>query len=293
MPEKKTKTQRYEELIKALQEGEMGMAKFLWNFLEKIEGTASESSEKALEYQRRIDKFIDAFKDRKDGKTPTKEELVALMKPLIPSPIPGKPGKNGDTPSTKKILELIESVIPDPIPGPPGKPGKPGKDGKRGKTPNHEWNGTLIRFQKPDGTWGEFVNLQGPPGQNAAGAGFGGSGKTGALERVRGANAFEMQGVSQIYFGNNLTVERLGDNGIRVDGQAGGGSSLSVEEPDGTVDDVNLEFTVENEPLYIVVNGAQYFVGTGAYQSYDAGVITLAYPVGTGGFIRSVYQVTS
>lgn len=43
----------------------------------------------------------------KDGKTPTKTELKALIKPLIPDPIPGKPGIKGD----------------------PGKPGKPGKDG--------------------------------------------------------------------------------------------------------------------------------------------------------------------
>jgi len=28
----------------------------------------------------------------------------------------------------------------------------------------HEWNGTMLRFQNSDGTWGAFTDLQGPPG---------------------------------------------------------------------------------------------------------------------------------
>lgn len=30
--------------------------------------------------------------------------------------------------------------------------------------PDHEWSGTSLRFQKPDSTWGAYVNLQGVPG---------------------------------------------------------------------------------------------------------------------------------
>ncbi|WP_280682880.1 MULTISPECIES: hypothetical protein [unclassified Breznakia] len=33
-----------------------------------------------------------------------------------------------------------------------------------GATPSHEWNGTNIRFKQGDGTWGPWVNLQGPIG---------------------------------------------------------------------------------------------------------------------------------
>ncbi len=67
------------------------------------------------------------------------------------------------------------------------------------------------------------------------------------------------------------------------------GSSLSKETPTGVINDVNVTFTVSNEPFFINVNGAIYNVGDGAYATYSGGTITLAYPVGTGGFIRSYY----
>jgi hypothetical protein len=41
--------------------------------------------------------------------------------------------------------------------GPPGPPGP---------MPAHEWRDTKLRFQQgPSGEWGEFVDLQGPPGR--------------------------------------------------------------------------------------------------------------------------------
>ena len=51
--------------------------------------------------------------------------------------------------------------------------GRPIKDGKPGLPPAHEWNGTLIRFKNPDGSWGEWKNLQGPPGESYPGGGVG------------------------------------------------------------------------------------------------------------------------
>lgn len=68
-----------------------------------------------------------------------------------------------------------------------------------------------------------------------------------------------------------------------------GGSGLTKETPAGAIDNSNVTFTVTNEPFFINVNGAIYEVGDGAYSSYVAGTITLAYPVGTGGFIKSYY----
>lgn len=290
-----TKEQKYEDFIKAMRDGEMGMAKFLWDLIEKSQGNLELSDNKIAEMQSTIDRFIKTFKDRKDGKpgvdgkTPSEKYLLKLIKPLI------KPGKDGETPSDERLLKLIDSVMPDPIPGPKGDQGKEGKKGKNGRMPKHEWNGTHIRFELPDGTFGEWHNLQGPPGESNPSVGF--VGKTGALERVRGTdvdtNSVDLQGISQIFFGNNITISKIGDGGIRVDATGGGsGPGISFETPDGIVDDSNVTFTVENEPSYIVVNGAQYFLGTGAYAGYSAGVITLAYPVGSGGFIRSAYQVT-
>lgn len=33
-----------------------------------------------------------------------------------------------------------------------------------GPKPNHQWSGTSLRFERPDGSWGPYVNLRGPQG---------------------------------------------------------------------------------------------------------------------------------
>lgn len=53
---------------------------------------------------------------------------------------------------------------PEQIPGPIGLTGPQGPQGDTGDQPAYEWNGTQIRFENPDGSWGPWVNLQGPPG---------------------------------------------------------------------------------------------------------------------------------
>lgn len=70
----------------------------------------------------------------------------------------------------------------------------------------------------------------------------------------------------------------------------GGGTTLKVETPSGTVDDSNTTFTVANTPVFIVINGGTYVAGTGLFSTYSAPTITLSSPVGTGGFIRSFYN---
>ncbi len=42
--------------------------------------------------------------------------------------------------------------------------GKKGDIGPEGPSPDFEWDGTNIRFKKPDGTWGVWVDLKGPKG---------------------------------------------------------------------------------------------------------------------------------
>lgn len=61
----------------------------------------------------------------KDGETPTKKELLALIKPLIPAPIPGKDGKDAVLPSKDELREILKPLIPEPIPGPKGNDGSP------------------------------------------------------------------------------------------------------------------------------------------------------------------------
>ncbi len=65
--------------------------------------------------------------------------------------------------------------------GPAGKPGADGEDGTQGPVgpmPDHQWSGTQLRFEEPDGSWGKYVDLKGPQGQPGANGGGGGGGIT-------------------------------------------------------------------------------------------------------------------
>lgn len=58
-----------------------------------------------------------------NGKTPTKDELLELITPLIPEPVPGEKGEKGDKgdiPTTSELLELIAPLIPESIQGDKG-----------------------------------------------------------------------------------------------------------------------------------------------------------------------------
>lgn len=56
--------------------------------------------------------------------------------------------------------------------GKDGDKGQDGKPGEKGDKPEHEWISTGLRFEKPDCTWGETVDLRGEKG---ASGGRGGS----------------------------------------------------------------------------------------------------------------------
>ena len=284
--DEKTKEQRYEDLVNAVAGGELKMVKFLWNIVDSIDSLIRKTPQGEMRKLRKeVDAELKKLRDNppKDGKTPTNDELKAIIQPLIPAPIPGKPGKDGYSPSTGFLMELIADLIPDPI---PGTPGGPGKAGKTGRIPKHEWRGTFIRFENPDGSWGEWVNIQGAPSEPMEYT----PGGSMPLINVRTASGQRFQGVNEIVFADNLTVTKT-NNGVSVSGEdggsGGGGGNINFETPTGTIDDSNDTFTVANEPLYIVVNGAQMFEGGG--YSYLAGTITLDNPIGTGGFIRSAY----
>ena len=52
-----------------------------------------------------------------DGHTPTPEELIALITPLIPEPVPGEPGRNGFDADEERIIKSVLSKIPAPKDG--------------------------------------------------------------------------------------------------------------------------------------------------------------------------------
>lgn len=56
---------------------------------------------------------------------------------------------------------------PAGLTGPKGEKGDQGPEGfqgPRGTAPNHEWNGSKLRWQNPDGTWTDWADLQGAQG---------------------------------------------------------------------------------------------------------------------------------
>lgn len=275
--EKKTPTQeeRYEELLTAMSGGEMGMAKFLWKLVQDLEAHADVPGKEISKFREELGSF------RK-----LKQGPAGGQGAQGPRGFTGPKGPAGERgPAGPKGEGSIGPRGPKGVQGPRGPKGDPGPIGKRGKMPKHEWNGTHIRFQKDDGSWGEFINIQGPAGSHAEGPGFSG---TGALERIR-ADGLEVQGVSQIYFGENITVTKIGPGSIRIDAEDGGGgqTTLNFETPTGDIDDSNVTFEVANTPLYLVVNGAQYFENV--HYTLAGLTITLNDPIGTGGFIRSAY----
>lgn len=51
--------------------------------------------------------------------------------------------------------------------GVPGGPGEPGLQGPPGPRPSHQWTGTALAFEKPDGSMGTAVDLRGAAGTSA------------------------------------------------------------------------------------------------------------------------------
>jgi hypothetical protein len=131
-----------------------------------------------------------AGKDGKDGQDGKDGESIQGP--------PGRDGKDG------KSIKGDKGDKGDSIQGRPGKDGldgtdgkdgadgKDGVDGKEGKAgqsikgdqgetgpaPEHKWDGTALKFKKPDGKWGKAVDLQGPRG---AGGGSSASSGTGSF----------------------------------------------------------------------------------------------------------------
>lgn len=68
--------------------------------------------------------------------------------------------------------------------GEPGPAGPPGPQGPKGDKPAHEWKGTALRFENPDGTWGEAVDLRGPKGSRGSSGGGGSGSGIGSLQDV-------------------------------------------------------------------------------------------------------------
>lgn len=83
--------------------------------------------------------------------------LVVAAATLGLACLEGEPGSRGATGPVGPAGEQGD-------PGPQGEPGSQGSAGATGPVgpPAHEWSGTELRFQNPDGSWGDYSDLQGP-----------------------------------------------------------------------------------------------------------------------------------
>lgn len=106
-----------------------------------------------------------------------KRAFSALSKQPGPAGEPGYPGPTGPRGPVGK--DGISGK--DGQPGDRGAPGArgpkgdtgdtgpKGEPGPRGPAPEHRWEGSRLQFQKPDGKWGEKVDLRGPRGVGGGG----------------------------------------------------------------------------------------------------------------------------
>lgn len=208
------------------------------------------------------------------GDKPTKAELIALIKPLIPKPIPGKPGKNGkDAEVTEDVINEIAFSLESQLP--PMIETHVGDALENLIIPPKKIDITKLNVEDLRLDASQIENL---PESKTIIKNGGSSG----LDRILSSGTTVRQGATEINFGNNLTVTRT-PNGVKVDA-TGGGSSITVVTPTGTVNASNDTFTVASEPKWVVADGATYFDGAG--YSYSGGTITMDLPPSN--FIRAI-----
>lgn len=80
--------------------------------------------------------------------------------------------------TVERRLKAAETarLVNDNLPPKPGPRGLRGFPGPKGDKPRHEWDGTSLRFENPDGSYGEFVDLKGDPGDGSGSTIVGGGG---------------------------------------------------------------------------------------------------------------------
>ena len=211
------------------------------------------------------------------GDTPSKEEVLALIKPLIPAPIKGKDGKSViEGQVIKKILERI----PLPADGKQGAQGEKGEDGSpdTGEQIVEKLNPlkNVLDFQVlrniPD-----FVQVKDIPGGGGGGQYLTFRDSTGARISAQVTDIQFGAGISASYASGKITITTT--------------ASTAVLTATGTIDDSNKDFTFTQKPSVIVMNGATYQQTGGAITwTWTAGTLTatLSSPVGSGGSLFGI-----
>jgi hypothetical protein len=171
------------------------------------------------------------------------------------------------------------------IQGPKGDKGDKGDNGKDGQTPEHRWVGTALQFRRPDGTWGQLVELRGVRGPNGEtivqpGVGGGGGGSLSIQKFYDNADDFPTPGKTQILYFDKST-DPYGVyiwTGTEYQQVGGGGSSEETfETVSKNLKSFDYELTYNGAGDLTVITYANGIIKTLGYLgSGDLGTITLS-----------------
>jgi hypothetical protein len=202
-----------------------------------------------------------------DGHTPTKEELLALIKPLIPQI------KDGATPTKEELLALIRPLIVIP---------------KDGLTPTDEQLLSLIEPLIPalpelEPIFAQMeISVLNSVEKKLPELGYA---IRDSLELLQDEERLDVTAIK----GLKEAIDVIDKKASRHVGGVVRMNSLSdlIITPTGTVDDSNTVFTFSwGKPQMVNVNGAFYVEGHG--WSFTSGSVVLDAPVGVDGHIFGV-----
>jgi hypothetical protein len=148
--------------------------------------------------------------------------------------------------------------------GEQGERGEQGEQGETGPAPKHQWDGTRLRFERPDGTWGAWVDLKGAMGA----AGSGGGGSLSLHKFYASVAGFPAAGSAQIlYFDTSSDpygVYVWHDGAYKQVGGGEGGAVAPTNEPmgfenrtDSTISATTTDFTISGT-YSVWVKGVKY-----------------------------------
>ena len=212
-----------------------------------------------------------------DGLTPTKAELIALIKPLIKQLIPKV--KDSDTPTDEKLQQLIRAMIPEPEP----------INLDAGKNNVSMGGKDIVELLKnlPEIDKLDISHLRNSVQLISAVGKSNKSGKHDSVssrknisgkDRVAGAG-------NEANNGDNEANDALPDAGSNyiLESQQWHGGGITTLDAIGTINDVNKTFTFFGTPKVVAINGIMYRNGHGV--TINNSTVTCDNPVGTGGDI--------
>lgn len=178
------------------------------------------------------------------GPKPSEEELVALIKRVMPTV------KDGVTPSEETLRELIKGMIPEVK---HGKTPIKGLDYKDGDNADPETTANLV-LEKLMGKKFKLEHIEGLEQT------------LGAIRKQTEKGYLHGSGIPALSAGAGIQLIPLPGGGYQVVNTAGGGTGVYNESPTGTVDGANKDFVLAHTPIagsiQVYINGQRLGLST-------------------------------